>query len=415
MVESETAVNQYRSKDYTAHGKNRYSEIYPSNRNTYYNPPDKNYYQPGVYTPDQANLQNSDYFTPPGANDYGSHEMLDTEESHISPGSPQWSHEPQIPPYPHPREEIEKIDVLDHFGLFPEIPTLIALKISSLVLLIILVELNTIVNLATLHPSLEAVLGTSVNSLIGISLVGLLLGILFRYLDLEYNQLKLIPIENRNSRFKSYLTLLFLVAIGIFIVIEVVVELFSARGFLALIDIIIVFTVTFGTYTIFSANRQMIILTIISIFIIMFLGIDRGTDLPILVLLGCLTLLFIELADGAIRLQEYTKRFYEITDEAKADYHLKYQITQHMDMVTTQFLKNLGIYFVLTLLISGILLMLYELSPHITPAFINENIEHQTVYGLMPIILLLLIFYIVYNLMVKYVIPIFQKDILKTK
>jgi hypothetical protein len=254
-----------------------------------------------------------------------------------SPPAHELSNEPPAPPYPHPPKEPEKIDVLDHFGLFPEIPTLIALKISSLVLLIILVELNTIVNLATLHPSLEPLLGASVNALIGISLVGVLLGILFRYLDLEYNQLKLIPIENRNSRFKSYLTLLFLIAIGIFIVIEVIVELFSARGFLALIDIIVVFTITFGTYTIFSANRQMIILTIISIFIIMLLGIDRGTDLPILVLLGCLTLLFIELADGAIRLQEYTKRFYEITDESdedKTDYHLKYQITRHMDIVS---------------------------------------------------------------------------------
>jgi uncharacterized membrane protein required for colicin V production len=59
--------------------------------------------------------------------------------------------------------------------------------------------------------------------------------------------------------------------------------------------------------------------------------------------------------------------------------------------------------------------MLYGLSPYLTPAFINENIELRTAYGLVPIILLLLIFYIVYNLMVKYVIPIFQKNILKTK
>ena len=76
------------------------------------------------------------------------------------------------------KESDKKLNVMDHFGIFSSIPITAILKGSSIVLLIILVELNTIINLNSLHPVLAESIGKGARPFIGISLIGLFLGII---------------------------------------------------------------------------------------------------------------------------------------------------------------------------------------------------------------------------------------------
>jgi hypothetical protein len=327
------------------------------------------------------------------------------------------------PPQPISEEEpliglpMKRLNVLDYFGINPDIPTLVVLKISSIVLIILCVELNSLINLSTLHPELQKVLGQNVQPFIGISLIGLFIGILFKYIDYELQHLKFIPENKKQVRFKSYLTLIFLLAIGIFIILEVIVELINVRGALTgakagglfLVDLLNILIVTFGTYAIFSRNRGMVILAVVFLTIIMLLGIEYGQDMISMVLLGAILVLYIEITDGAIRLSEYADKFHDMIEDYDILGKSKFTINMHMDSISYSFAKTLGIFFILTLLITGIMLMIFVTYPYVTPTFMNENLEVQTVYGLVPIIMLLLVIFLTYYLLTRYITPMMNK------
>lgn len=325
---------------------------------------------------------------------------------------------PKLYNKPTTSEPQKEHNVLEHFGIFPNIPTTVILKIFSIILLILLVEINTYVNLDTLHPALEEGLGSGVSPFIGISLIGLFLGILFRYMDFELYRLRIRDTKQQGVKFKSYLTLIFLIAISLFVVLEVIVEIINTRGFLTgaaggaffIIDLLNILLVTIGTYTIFSTTRRMLIVSIIILFITMFLGIDYGTNIPLMFVLATLTLFYIEVTDGAIRLNKYINKFYELIDDHDLLGKLRYQIDTHMENMSKQFIKNLSIFMLLTLIISGMLLLLFVSYPYLTPSFIHENLELQTVYALMPIIVLLFMIFLFYYLISRYLSPSTHKQ-----
>lgn len=330
---------------------------------------------------------------------------------HIKPLRPISEEEPLI------GLPMNRLNVLDYFGLNPDIPTLVVLKICSIVLLVLCVELNTLINLNTLHPELQKILGPNVQPFIGISLIGLFIGILFKYIDYELQHLKLIPENKKQVRYKSYLTLIFLLAIGIFVILEVIVELINVRGALTgaeasglfLVDILSILIVTLGTYAIFSKNRGLVILLVVFLTIIMLLGIEYGQDLFSVVLLGAILVLYLEITDGAIRLSEYADKFHEMIETYDIQGKSKFTINMHMDSISTSFAKTLSIFFILTLLITGIMLMIFVTYPFITPAYMHENLESQTVYAFVPIIMLLFFIFVIYYLLTKYISPMMSK------
>jgi hypothetical protein len=375
--------------------------------------------------------KNEEYYAPPGTGKkaylteqgpypsppYGG--KMDPMDPYMDPMTEQQTYAREFKKFPKfagkepPQESKEKLTVLDHFGIYPNVPTALLLKGCSIVLLIILVELNTWINLDTLHPILAENIGSSAVPFIGVSAIGLFLGILFRYMDFELYRLKLMPKEQSSGRFKSYLTLIFLLAITIFIVLEVIVELINARGSMTgapggalfLLDLLIILIVTLGTYAVFSKNRNLNIITIMFLFIIMMIGIDYGTNVPMMVVLGCLMLIYIEVTDGAGRIAEYIAKFHIITETQDNNEQLRNQIDNHMDAMAVQFLKNLAVFIGLTITITSILLLIFISYPYITPSFIHENLELQTVYALLPIIVLLFMIFLVYKLIMKYLTP----------
>ncbi|WP_455392834.1 hypothetical protein [[Eubacterium] cellulosolvens] len=420
--------------DYTFSG---YVPKYPKSQKYGYPIPD--YYQSAKFGMGEEPKEDQEHsaggesipdpFIGPGSNGYPGRNRSDVTDR-LATVQPPIAHGPPPPPssspmdYPPPRglkkpteqESGKKLNVLEHFGLYSNIPTTAILKGCSIVVLIILVELNTIINLNTLHPLLAESIGSGAQPFIGISLIGVFLGILFRYMDFELYQLKSLPLDQRKGRFKSYLTIIFLLAIGLFIVLEVIVELINARGFLArapagalfLLDLLIILIVTVGTYTIFSTNRSMTIVTILLLFIIMVLGIDYGSDLPTMVVLGGLMVVYIEVTDGALRLNEYIDKFHTIleTRDQNRPETLMAQIEHRMDRLAIQFTKSLVMYFTLTMVITGMLLLIFVSYPYFTPAFIHENLELQTVYAVIPIIALLFVIFLLYKLFSKYLFPI---------
>jgi hypothetical protein len=312
-----------------------------------------------------------------------------------------------------PQDSETKPNVFDYFGIFPNVPMSLILKGCSIILLVILVEMNAWINLDSLHPVLAESIGKGAVPFIGVSAIGIFLGFLFRYMDFELFQLKSMPKEQRSGRFKSYLTLIFLFAITIFIMLEVIVELINARGFLVgtpggalfLLDLLVILIVTIGTYAVFSKNHSLSIITIMLLIIIMLIGIDYGTNLPMMVVLGCLTILYIEITDSALRISEYITKFYSIVETHDETGVLRNQIDNHMDSISIKFLKNLAVFIALTLTITGMLLLVFVSYPYLTPSFIHENLELQTVYALIPIITLLFVIFMFYRIIMKYLTP----------
>ena len=355
------------------------------------NPYDR--YAPQWYTPQNNYEQPSPNYKPPQPEHQELVYSTTADPSHYSstssPPDPKEISQPIKAQTPEPTA-----NVMEFLGFYSNVPTLNALKFCSIIILTIIVELNLIFNIPT-SKVLADFLFYKPTVLIGIGLIGVFIGILFRYAEFESEQLKVTPKNPETSKFKTYLKLFFIILIMIFILIEVFVELINARGILFLIDITSISIMIIGTYAVLSGRKYLIHLAIIFIFIIMLFGIDKGPDILMLVLLGGLTVIYIEVTDGACRLQEYIQKFRKMLNDQDSSTLLK--LDTHMDELSVQFAKNLGLFMSLTLVISGFLLALYIGYPYITPAFMHENLELQTVYAMLPIILLLfLIFIIVY-------------------
>jgi len=391
LEENENYVNSKHPGKYAEQHRNSRSYVYPPS----FEPskiPKYRYPIPG-YSPSGTNegeLKNKDeeYLTPSG---YGKETYstgqgpypsppfggkMDPMDPYLDPMTEQRTYAREFKKFPNfigtepSFEPQEKLTVLDHFGIYPNVTTALLLKGCSIILLIMLVELNTWINLDTLHPLLVENIGSNAVPFIGISAIGLFLGILFRYMDFELYRLKSLPKEQRSGRFKSYLTLIFLLAITIFIVLEVIVELINARGTMTnapggavfLLDLLIILIVTLGTYAVFSKNRNLNLLTVMFLIIVMMIGIDYGTNIPMMVILGCLLLIYIEVTDGAVRIAEYIEKFHIMTETQDRNEQLRNQIDNRMDALAVQFLKNLAGFIGLTITITSILLLIFIIS-----------------------------------------------------
>jgi len=116
----------------------------------------------------------------------------------------------------------------------------------------------------------------------------------------------------------------------------------------------------------------------------MLLGIEYQPNIPIMIFIGVLTILYIELSDGVCRLQEFILKYHELSEELKETKRIEFDA--HMDNISMQFIQNLGIFMGLTIIITGIFLGLFLLYSNLTPGFMNENLELQSIYLIMPII-----------------------------
>ena len=432
MVRTRTSENSNRSGTYVGPHKNSYDYVYPTSfeptKIPKYTYPIPSYQEQttldqGLTDKDYVEMSGQDhsyaqepYFVPRygGKMDQvGPWPSPPPGDARPPPFQKQFEKYPKFAKKEPPQDSESKRTVFDHFGIFPNVPMSLILKGCSIILLIILVEMNAWINLDTLHPVLAESIGNGAVPFIGVSVIGVFLGLLFRYMDFELFQLKSIPTEQRSGRFKSYLTLIFLLAITIFIVLEVIVELINARGFLEgtpggalfLLDLLVILIVTIGTYAVFSKNHSLTIITIMLLIIIMLIGVDYGTNLPMMVVLGCLTILYIEITDSALRISEYVTKFYSIVETHDETGALRNQIDNHMDSISIKFLKNLAVFIALTLTITGMLLLVFVSYPYLTPSFIHENLELQTVYALIPIIALLFVIFLFYRIIIKYLTP----------
>jgi hypothetical protein len=291
-------------------------------------------------------------------------------------------------------KERKKSSLLDHFGIFPNVPTVNLLNVFAIISLIVLVELNILLNLGA-----EKIIGDmdliKSKPLFGVSLIGLFFALLYRYMEFEYAQMSQEQKIFGKANIKTVIKLIFLIFLITFIFIEVIIELINARGLLIAIDMISIFTVLLGTYTIISGKRYFNIFTIIFIFLIMILGIDYQPNIPIMIFLGFLTILYIELSDGVCRLQQFVQNYYDLAKKLKEI--KKVELDAHLDKISIQFTQNLGIFMALTIIITSIFSGLFLFYSNLTPEFMNENLELQSIYAIMPIILLLfVIFLIVY-------------------
>jgi uncharacterized membrane protein len=303
-----------------------------------------------------------------------------------------------LPPEPTRRPVDEKRrSLLEHFGIFPSVPTINLLKICAIITLIAVVELNILMNL-----NAEKIIGDFIpikaNILVFVGLIGVFLAILYRYTEFEYEQQQIQQERYGRSDFKTSLKLFFLVILFIFIVIEVIFELVSARGVLFVVDLLSILIMCFGTYTILSGKRYFNITTFIFLFLLMLIGIDYHPDLPMMIFLGILTIIYIELSDGVCRLQEHIKKFQDLADSAEdTTAQNRIELDLHLDNMVIKYVQNLGLFIVLTLIISGILLGMFLTYPYFTPPYMNENLEMHSIYALLPMfVLLFLIFLIIY-------------------
>jgi hypothetical protein len=129
----------------------------------------------------------------------------------------------------------------------------------------------------------------------------------------------------------------------------------------------------------------------------MVLGANYQPNLIGLTLLGALTLTYLELSDGSCKLQENVLKFKEITKDSS--YNTKLRIYETLNELVIKFVKTLGVFMVLTIAIAGILLTIFVSYPFVTPEFISENLEIQSIYAMLPVFLILFfVFSIIYLL-----------------
>ncbi len=286
----------------------------------------------------------------------------------------------------------EKPVLLDFFGIFPEVPTINILKFFSALVLILLVELNILFNVSSERFAID-LQPDSAGILFGISLIGLLIGILFRYIMFEYRTYQWIKNNQQPTSQKNLLVMVVLILLLFLILFEVIVELAFNRGLFFVIDLLSISCVFFGIYTLFSGNRKIGVISFFILFLIMITGSSYRLDLPSMVLLGALTILYLELLDGACRLQKYVINYRALI--AETDKSTLSWVYSHINRFSIQFIKNLGLFLTLTIVISVLSLSVLWIYPYITPAFIGENLELHSVYAVIPILGLLLIIFLI--------------------
>jgi len=268
----------------------------------------------------------------------------------------------------------------------------------AIISLFVLVELNIIMNLEWTKFVGEEIYRDP-KALIGVGFIGIFLGMFYRYIEFEFENLRWHKVQYGRFELMNYLKLIFFISIMVIITLWIIFELFFTmnRFVLVFIDLMSITTMAVGTYALISGKRHLTIIPVIFVFLIMLLGIDYKPELPILLFLGLLTLLYIEVSDGACRIQEHLTRARQMVENTKHEEMIKItaSIDQKMEKLTTQYIYNLGLFMGLTILIAGLFLAIFTLYPVFTPAFMHENLELQSVYAIMPIFLLLFVVFLI--------------------
>ena len=218
-------------------------------------------------------------------------------------GRPQPSMEPAV-------QQKTKPQLTTFFGIFPGYSTVNLLKIFAIITLILLVEINLIINLESGKFVGEHLIYNA-KALIGVGIIGIFLGLFYRYIEFEFETIKWSRLNNYRVETTSYIKLVFFLTIIIALVVWIIIELVFTlqRGLLVFVDLISILTMTIGVYVITSAKRSLNIILLVLMFTIMLLGIDYSPDLPKMFLLAVLVIAYLELSDGACRLHEQIVRF----------------------------------------------------------------------------------------------------------
>ena len=309
----------------------------------------------------------------------------------------------------------KKKSIMEFFGIFPSIPTVNIMKFCSLVILIILVEMTIMVSIESSgFLFLEEFQTLQTNELVDFQMIGFFgvigisLGILYRYIEYEYFKLKSTQLRQQHVEFKYHLKLIFLILIYLFIIFEIIFELVFSRGILILLDLISILILTYGSYIVFSGKRHLIVFPMLFIFFFIILGFGQvEPDLPMLLLLGLLTLIYLEFTDGACKLQEYISKYHYMTKDLHPT--AQAQINTHMNQLSIRFVKTLGIFIAMTMVIVGLLLLVFTNYRIMLPPFMHENLELQTVYGIFPVIVIL-----VFVFTLIYFVSLYQTSKLKS-
>ncbi len=301
-------------------------------------------------------------------------------------------------PYPTQTQPYKKPQLMEYFGIFHKIPTLNLLKLWGIICLFVLVELNIVMNLEWTKFIGEEIYRDP-KALLGVGFIGIFLGMFYRYIEFEFENLRWVQVQYGRAQLMDYLKLIFFISIMIIITLWIIFELvFTMNRFvLVFIDLMSITAMAVGTYALISGKRHLTIIPMIFVFLIMLLGIGYKPELPILLFLGLLTLMYIEVADGACRIQEHLTRAYKTVENTKHPEMLTItaSIDQKMEKLTIQYIHNLGLFMGLTILITGLFLAIFTLYPVFTPAFMHENLELQSVYAVMPIFLLLFVVFLI--------------------
>ena len=296
--------------------------------------------------------------------------------------------------------------ILDFFGIFPEVSSFNILKFFSFIILIAVVELNILFNM-TSERFIGNYLISENNIMFGVGLIGLLLAGLYRYILYEYKRYIWHKENTIKVDYKNILTLVFLIILFLFIIFEIVAELLFNRGLLFIIDLLVIFCTFTGGYTLFSGKRHFNTITIMFLFLIMIMGISFNPEPIMMLFLGVLIILYIELSDGVCRIQQQILKFKSMIKENRFN-ELDWMY-KHMDRFSIQFVQTLGLFLLITVIITSMILLIQWLYPYIMPVFIGENLEVQSVYSVLPSISLLILMFIITYYLYPYLKPFIKK------
>ena len=125
---------------------------------------------------------------------------------------------------------INEESVTDYFGFIPSIPAFNMAWLISIVLLIIIVELDIYLNLLNNDYFEDPTV------LVGVTIIGMFLGTIFSYIQYEFNMWQYQNYKNPDISYINGIKVIVLVLLSCFLTIEIVVQLVNFRERIGIID-----------------------------------------------------------------------------------------------------------------------------------------------------------------------------------
>jgi hypothetical protein len=273
--------------------------------------------------------------------------------------------------------------IMEFFGFIPTLPSLNNAWFISIVILIMVVELDIYLNILN-----NEYFGNQ-SALFGVTILGVFMGAFFSYVQYEFVIWKQKQHNNPDRAYMNLLKIIVLVVIGCIVTAVVIVQIISFREKVGIIDCLGILAVGCGTYNILVKNRLMMVPTVLIIIIIGALKINYSTDIILLTIFSGLLLFYILIFDTSIQYYHSIKEIRGLYKEKE----LK-RFDNHIDRIFTKYLIYLFVFVLVSTLILGFLYLLNIFRMTYFPEFIRENIEFQTIYGLIgPFILFLTVVY----------------------